>query len=161
MYVITNLPSYLVLGNQGEKNVTSFEFDLSPWFLEYPTLVPAIYLVRPTETNAESYTAVGVVWEGNKITWTVDAEDTALAGRGKITIVLVETINGIDYIRKSALITSVIKESIYNPGTAPTAISEWMIAAGAKLVELQNTDFTGYTGSQGDIGDTGYTGSQG
>jgi hypothetical protein len=60
MYVITNLPSYLVLGNQGEKNVTSFKFDLSPWLLEYPDGIPTITIVRPGETDADGYTALGV-----------------------------------------------------------------------------------------------------
>ena len=78
MYTINNLPKYLTLGNQGEKNITSFQFNFSAWKTAHPTGIISLHVIRPNETISEIYWPLSTtIDEVNSIlTWDVDDYDT-------------------------------------------------------------------------------------
>lgn len=145
MYTINNLPKYLVLGNQGEKNVTSFQFDVTPWLVEYPTGTIAISILRPGEDLSKAYPAIQtsldeIPVEGGELgeikyilTWIVDDVDTEIAGRGQLSLYL--STPEVTNIKKSPIITIAVIGNISPTGTPTNALTQWL----AQSTNMLNT----------------------
>lgn len=134
MYRITNLPTNLLLGHQGEKNVTSYEFDVSSWLEEYPSGLMTVNVRRPGETKLQVYPATGITMSNGVLVWVVDDVDTALAGRGSISLTM--STPEITNVKSTPLIATVIKEGNICTAEVPPGIDQWVVRANSKLDEV-------------------------
>ena len=92
MYTLTKLGGKtLPLGRKNEKGVAALSFDLTAWLTAHPAGTALIQAVRPTETDTADYTAIGTAVAAGTLVWTVDAYDTAYAGRGFAEVRLADT----------------------------------------------------------------------
>lgn len=110
----------IVLGRQGDSEVTKIRFDVRAWLDEYPNGTITGYAIPP---QGEGYPLVLSTSDG-RAAWTVEGGDTAQAGRGQVQIVLL----GADGEKlHSAISNTVILPSIAQSagGEPPSAIEIW------------------------------------
>ena len=132
MYTITNLPKYILLGQQGEKNITSIEFDVAVWKTAYPTGTISISYTRPGETEADAYPPIGLTISENILTWLVDDVDTAKYGRGSLSL----NVTTNNTIHKSSVITAIVIQNLNITGTPPVALTQWLLQSTTMLNTL-------------------------
>lgn len=124
------------MGQQGEKNVTSFEFNLSSWKTLYPNGIITLAVIRPGETENDAYSPAQITIDVNGIlTWTIDEVDTSLYGRGSFSFAIVD----VQHILKSKVVETIIIENLNITGVPPQALTQWLIESNIILNILQNS----------------------
>ena len=102
-----NKPHHIVfLGRQGENKTQDIEIDCSHWAEVLENPVYSIVARRPGEK--ETYLAHLVATASNRITWTLDSDDTARSGFGEAEI---RGVSG-DKVKKSAKFRTWIEPSV-------------------------------------------------
>lgn len=136
---IDKLP-ILDIGQQGEKNVTVLEFDVSVWDL--PDAVWSISYTRPDETAV--YPATGVTYADGVLTWVASEAVTAKSGMG--TVVIHREADGTE--KRSAMTFMRIHPGHDAAGPPPGPMQDWINEAqglignvGAALQTLESITF--------------------
>ena len=139
----------VLIGRQGENKTQDVVFDCSVWDDRITNPTYSIVAKRPGEK--ETYLANNVSADGNIVTWTLDADDTALSGFGEAEIRATSD----DLVKKSAKFRTYIQPSVEDytssdPVTPPywgtailTAVQESAASAAAAEAAAQHMDETG------------------
>ena len=120
MYLVTNLPDTLYLDYRGENEVLTYDFDFSAWVNEYGNGTLTIRHKRVTDAHA--YVVPSVTIEGNVATWTVTNTDNAVKGYGIAELWYMVG----DKKKASALISTVVLESLAETGAVPDPEQDWL-----------------------------------
>lgn len=139
MYDINNLPSFITLGRQGESNVTTLEFDCSPWLTAYPGISIGITLARPGDALSDAIVCGGTEVVGNVLTWTVRAPETERAGTG--TVVITGVLAG---KRVKSTMVYVVVAASHTAGDTP----EWYADYKDAMIDIKAQTVTARAGAQ-------------
>ena len=113
-----NLCGLLILGKQGENEVTSITIDLQTFADQY-----GIGRVEAIHENANGYIyPVDISQEGNNITWIVTDGDTSVSGYGRVEIRWYVDEN----LAKSKFIDTYVSPSIDAPQDPPEPAQNWV-----------------------------------
>lgn len=126
MYKIDELPALISVGNLGEGESRTLEFDVTPWLEEFPGGLMGISYIRPGE--GKIWPACGVERAGNILRWTIG--DHALAKSGTGTAVIRLTLDRAKV--RSGLVRMTINPGHENAGEAPDGMADYV----GQLIEL-------------------------
>lgn len=138
----TNETTLLVIGQQGENEAETFDFDFSSFVEEFGSGTITLAVQRPHDDNPYP---VNLTVNGTTATWTVSDSDTQYEGRGRVQI----TYTVDEVIKKSVAFKTKILPSVIPTGTVvPDPIQTYldqMIAIhsdvmdiGDRVTELEN-----------------------
>lgn len=110
----------IILGQRGENLANEIQIDVSKWLEKCPDANFSISVIRPDEELP--YLAASTL-NGNILTWTPDAGDTALPGIGKMEICAVSG----DRILKTPVVVTQVYDCLYDdPSDPPEAAQGWL-----------------------------------
>lgn len=136
MYDISELPYFIVLGNQGDFG-QSIVFDVSAWSDLLPDRYEITYM-RPGETAVNPAVQRTFDAVAETLTWIIDAAVTELNGLGSIVI---EAYKGQEMLHHSDRKLTVVGEGHGAVGAAPTPVASWLENATAALADIQGITF--------------------
>lgn len=120
IYKIDALPQKMVIGRQTETGVEVVQFDCAEWISHWPQMEISVWATRPGETAA--YPVV-ITRDGNIVTRTVSAVDTAIDGEGSVEIMGVAD----DKRKLSArVIMRVYASGLGNTQNTPASAKPWV-----------------------------------
>ena len=111
----------IILGQCGENLANEIQIDVSKWLEKCPDANFSISVIRPDEELP--YLAASTL-NGNILTWTPDAGDTALPGVGKMEICAVSG----GRILKTPVVVTQVYDCLYDddPSDPPEAAQGWL-----------------------------------
>ena len=118
----------LMIGFQGENEITQVRIDAAEILTDYPTATPTL-IVKPLFGFA--YPVI-VAMEGTDVVWEIDNSVLSFHGDGEIQLTFTQG----TVIAKSYVGRIRIKRSLAVNGEAPDPIETWEQAATAKLAEV-------------------------
>lgn len=121
----------LIIGWQGENEVTKVQFDVSGWKDTYGTGTFSLLNQRPTETIGYPCT---VTEEDGIVSWVVKYVDVFKEGTGHVQ--LTYTVG--DTLAKSEQYFTLIRNSINVSEEVPEPVPDWFYEVSAQVVEAKN-----------------------
>lgn len=131
MYKIENLPTALLLGNQGENLVTAVQIDCAAWLADYPGATMAATIILPGYGDPAP---LPVEMDGAIMTIKVTRAMTQASGRGSINLRL---LGAGDEEKRSTVVETYVKAS-HPPaeGVMPDPVQDWIDDATNKMSEF-------------------------
>lgn len=137
MYKIENLPTALLLGNQGENLVTAVQIDCAAWLADYPGATMAATIILPGYGDPAP---LPVEMDGAIMTIKVTRAMTQASGRGSINLRL---LGAGDEEKRSTVVETYVKAS--HPlaeGVMPDPVQDWIDDATNKMSEFSTFEQT-------------------
>lgn len=137
MYKIENLPTALLLGNQGENLVTAVQIDCAAWLADYPGATMAATIILPGYGDPAP---LPVEMDGAIMTIKVTRAMTQASGRGSINLRL---LGAGDEEKRSTVVETYVKAS-HPPaeGVMPDPVQDWIDDATNKMSEFSTFEQT-------------------
>lgn len=141
------------VGYEGEENARTAYIDIAPLREMWPQAAVQLLIVRPKESVP--YPAA-IADEGDRIAWTIRAEDAAITGHGSYQVLMRDSEGGI--LGKSTIGATMIKTSLpASTGETPEAAKSWVseVLDAAKRAEdaAERAENAGGTGGGGGLPD--------
>ena len=120
---ISKLTDYLVLGNLGEKLVTTIQIDISEWLNEYPDGVLGLSYERPGEPRRYwPASNVSVDYSEKVLTWVVNQHALEIEGVGTLVVRLLSG----DSEKRSRQIMTRVNPGHATMGPLPTPMEDYL-----------------------------------
>ena len=119
--LMKNVPFPLVLGRQGESNITQIVFDMHSLRQIYGDGVLSLVIKRPGDSTP---VPVAVDVSGDTATWTVTSAETDVPGTGEAQF----TYYVDDEVKKTIIYKTLVRPSLAAGGSAPDAYESWLDA---------------------------------
>ena len=119
----------LVIGYEGENQVTEVDFDIASWIEEFGEGAAVLSIRRPGDANPYPQQTTQ---DGHLVKWEVSQTDAAVKGSGEIQ--LTYTVGG--RVKKSAVFGIRIERSLDATGPVPDPYISWielMVETGAQV----------------------------